>query len=114
MNRLLTTCFAICVACVVNADEVDIPNQFTAGSAAVAAEVNANFAAVEVAVDDNAQRVVALETGLGTAGLAVKVDGVVVGRYMTFGTAGIEVDLPGAAGGGTSGAKGHRSACQVE
>ena len=101
MNRLLTTCFAICMACVVHADEVDIPNQFTAGSAAVAAEVNANFAAVEVAVDDNAQRVVALETGLGTVGLAVKVDGVVIGRYMTFGTAGVEVDLPVAAGGGT-------------
>jgi hypothetical protein len=102
MNRLLTTCFAICMACVVHADEVDIPNQFIAGSAAVAAEVNTNFAAVEVAVDDNAQRVVALEAGLGTVGLAVRVDGVVVGRYMTFGTAGVEVDLPVAAGGGTA------------
>ncbi|WP_419812461.1 hypothetical protein [Bacterioplanoides sp.] len=46
----------------IQAAEVTIPNQFSAGTAAVAAEVNANFNAVEVAVDDNAVRVAQLET----------------------------------------------------
>jgi hypothetical protein len=36
------------------ADDVTIPNIFVAGSPAVAAEVNANFAAVAAAVNDNA------------------------------------------------------------
>ncbi|MBV1911847.1 MAG: hypothetical protein KUG78_21315 [Kangiellaceae bacterium] len=36
------------------AGEVDIPNTFSAGTPAVAADVNSNFTAVEVAVDGNA------------------------------------------------------------
>ncbi|WP_419812459.1 hypothetical protein [Bacterioplanoides sp.] len=44
------------------AAEVTIPNQFSAGTAAVAVEVNANFSAVETAVDDNAVRVLQLES----------------------------------------------------
>ncbi|MEO1245309.1 MAG: DNRLRE domain-containing protein [Pseudomonadota bacterium] len=44
------------------ADEVDIPNQFSAGTPAVAADVNENFSAVEVAIDDNAQQLGSLST----------------------------------------------------
>lgn len=44
------------------AAEVDIPFTFSAGQPAVAAEVNANFAAVDAAVDDNAARILALES----------------------------------------------------
>lgn len=42
------------------AGELDIPNQFTAGAKAVAAEVNSNFNAVELAVDGNAADIAAL------------------------------------------------------
>lgn len=45
-----------------HAGEVTIPNTFTADTPAVAAEVNANFTAVETAVDDNNSRVAALES----------------------------------------------------
>lgn len=48
----------------VYADSVTIPNSFTAGSAAVAADVNANFNAVKSAVDDNDSRIAALEAQL--------------------------------------------------
>lgn len=102
MKRLFILCCTVGIAPAAIADEVDIPHQFSAGTPAIAAEVNANFDAVEVAVDDNAQRVVALETGLGTAGIAVRVNGVVVGRYLTLGISPVEVDLPAAAGGGTA------------
>jgi len=40
-----------------HAGEVTIPNTFSAGTPAVADEVNANFAAVETAVDDNAANI---------------------------------------------------------
>jgi len=43
------------------AEELTIPNTFSAGSAAVADEVNANFSAVEVSVDDNAADIEALQ-----------------------------------------------------
>jgi hypothetical protein len=39
------------------ASDVDIPNTFTSGTTAVAAEVNANFNAVKEAVDDNDARI---------------------------------------------------------
>lgn len=45
-----------------SAGELDIPNTFQSGTAALAAEVNQNFDAVEVAVDDNAQTIAALMT----------------------------------------------------
>ena len=41
------------------ADDVTIPNVFQAGTPARAAEVNANFSAVESSVDDNAQDIAA-------------------------------------------------------
>jgi hypothetical protein len=43
------------------ASEVTIPNTFSAGSPAVASEVNANFSAVKTAVDDNNRRADELE-----------------------------------------------------
>ena len=46
------------------AGSVSIPNSFTAGEPAVAAEVNANFDAVKTAVDDNDSRIAALEASI--------------------------------------------------
>jgi len=43
------------------AEEITIPNTFTNGTVADADEVNANFAAVEVGVDDNAADIDALQ-----------------------------------------------------
>jgi len=77
------------------ADEVDVPNQFASGARALASEVNENFSAVEMAIDDNAQRVVALEAALGGVGVPVSVDGVVVGRYLDHIVPSIAVDVAG-------------------
>lgn len=43
------------------ASEVDIPHSFSAGTAAIASEVNENFDELEAAVDDNHQKIVALQ-----------------------------------------------------
>ena len=43
------------------ASELDVPHTFVAGQPALAAEVNANFSAVETAVNDNDTRITALE-----------------------------------------------------
>jgi len=62
----------------VSASSVTIPNSFTAGTAAVAAEVNDNFNAVKAAVDDNNSRLNTLETGtesFSLYGLADSIDG---------------------------------------
>jgi hypothetical protein len=53
MNRILTLLFLL-GAQTVAADDLTIPNAFTAGTPARAAEVNDNFTAVEASVDDNA------------------------------------------------------------
>ncbi|MEZ5465773.1 MAG: hypothetical protein R3F22_11255 [Lysobacteraceae bacterium] len=45
----------------VTAGDLTLPHSFSAGTPAVAAEVNANFDAVETAVDDNDARIAALE-----------------------------------------------------
>lgn len=102
MKRLLTFIVSITFASPGLADEVDIPNSFTAGTRAVAADVNANFDAVEVAVDDNAQRIVLLESALSQSGVAVRVDGAYVGRFLEAKPGSIEVDVAAAAGGGTA------------
>lgn len=46
------------------AGSVDIPNAFTAGTTAVAADVNANFGALETAVDDNDGRITTNSTDI--------------------------------------------------
>lgn len=58
MNRFLLTCLTIGLySASLSASEVTIPNAFSAGTKAVAAEVNANFTAVKDAVDDNHQAI---------------------------------------------------------
>ncbi len=47
-----------------SADSVILPNTFTAGSPAVAAEVNANFDAVKSSVDDNDARITVNESDI--------------------------------------------------
>ena len=96
--------------------DVTVPNTFTAGTPAVAAEVNANFAAVKSAVDDNNARITSNETnkqnrvtgtcGTGSSIRTINTDGSVVcevddnsGGTITGVTAGA-----GLSGGGTSGA----------
>ncbi len=63
-KRILTSVFfSVAVMSVVAwANTVTLPNTFTAGTTARAAEVNANFAAVKTAVDDNNARITVLET----------------------------------------------------
>lgn len=46
------------------AGELDIPNTFSTGTRAVAAEVNDNFAAVDAAVDDNDARITSNTTSI--------------------------------------------------
>lgn len=91
------------------AGEVDVPNQFAAGTAAVAAEVNENFAALEAAVDDNAQAIdsnaqdiTALQDGLGTAGISVRLDGVLIGRFLGHGNPRVDVNVAPRRGPGSS------------
>lgn len=47
----------IATSCFLKASTVTIPNEFTANTTAVAAEVNANFDAVKLSVDDNDTRI---------------------------------------------------------
>ncbi len=58
MSKIKTTTFGLSLSFLLIgaglADPVDIPNQFQAGTPAIADEVNQNFSAVEAAVDDNA------------------------------------------------------------
>lgn len=64
--KTLYTLFIISLAFVLGdqmalAGELTIPNTFTSGTEARAAEVNANFTAVETEVDDNDSRITVLE-----------------------------------------------------
>lgn len=54
---VLVSAGMLLLASPLHAGDLTIPNEFTAGTPAVAAEVNANFDAVEVAVDDNDLRI---------------------------------------------------------
>jgi len=58
------------------ADDLTIPHQFVSGTPAVAADVNANFAAVEAAVDDNDTRITTNTNAIATnaATIANKAD----------------------------------------
>lgn len=66
------------------AGEVVVPNEFAAGTRAVAADVNANFNAVETAINDNNSRIASLESGLANAGLGLRVDGSFIGRLVNI------------------------------
>ena len=71
MNRIISQVLILLLLCMaslstVYAGEVTIPNTFTAGTPAVASEVNGNFTAVKTAVDDNDGRIAALEAALAT------------------------------------------------
>lgn len=56
-------CLVLLLAGVSQGSSVAIPNTFTAGTTAEAAQVNANFAAVAAAVNDNHTRITTLENG---------------------------------------------------
>ena len=65
MKRLLTqsviTTFLLCLVSITWAGNVTIPNTFSSGTKAKAAEVNTNFSAVKTEVDDNNTRIMSLE-----------------------------------------------------
>ncbi len=56
------------------ASSVTIPNTFTSGTPAVAAEVNGNFTAIKNGVDDNNNRIKAIETSVISVNLTGLVD----------------------------------------
>jgi len=102
------------------AGDLNIPNEFTAGEAAVAAEVNANFEAVETEVTDNHTRLTSVETtvtskqnrvaGTCDAGQSIRVinaDGSVVCEVDDSGTGSGDIESvtagTGLTGGGESG-----------
>lgn len=60
-KKMLLACSSFVLILSASAAELTTPNEFTAGTAAIAAEVNANFAAVETAVNDNDARIGAME-----------------------------------------------------
>ena len=61
------------------AGNVTIPNTFTDGTAAVAAEVNANFSALEAEVDDNDARITANGSGIVANGLDIAANAAAIG-----------------------------------
>lgn len=83
----LLTGTAVLVTLPAHAGSVTIPHAFTAGSPAVAAEVNANFSAVEVAVDDNDTRIAALEAALATLQTTVTAQAAAIATLQTTATA---------------------------
>jgi hypothetical protein len=61
-------CAALAIPLAVYASNLSVPYVFVNGTVADADQVNANFAAVEAAVDDNDARITALEGALASAG----------------------------------------------
>ena len=59
--KLFGAAVGVVCASVVAAGELTVPNQFSNGQATSASEMNANFSAVESAVNDNDQRISQLE-----------------------------------------------------
>ena len=62
MNKLTTALAVLMLPFVTNA-QTQVPNDFTAGTPARAAEVNANFDALETAIDENASDILSIPTG---------------------------------------------------
>src|SRR5258706_8350844 len=62
--KVLTTALLLCVSEAGHAGPVAPLTTFAAGTQAKASEVNGNFNAVKTAVDDNAGRIGALESGI--------------------------------------------------
>lgn len=63
-NRPMIVALAAAAAATAGASPVDVPNEFVAGTPAVASEVNENFAAIESAVNDNDARITAAENAI--------------------------------------------------
>lgn len=91
------------------ASDVTIPNVFTSGTTASAAQVNANFAAVEAAVDDNDARIDSLNANAALKNGTVQtnlnsdlLDGLHEASFFQLGQAETVTGIP-AFNGGTSG-----------
>lgn len=63
---LLTAFAAVCVPALLYASQVTTPNTFATGDVIKAADMNANFAALEAGIDDNDTRITTNTTRLGT------------------------------------------------
>ena len=74
MRTLVTTFFALLLSGICLADDLTIPNTFTAGTPARAADVNANFTAVEASVDDNAADIVGNSANIESNTTAIAVN----------------------------------------
>ncbi len=68
---LSISCLALFAIGTAVADDLTIPNTFTSGTPARAADVNANFAAVEASVDDNAADIAANTGGVASNSASV-------------------------------------------
>ena len=92
----------------IQAADLTIPNTFTAGTPAVAVDVNANFAAVETEVDDNNASIVGNASGITTnasnitsnnAGITGNAAGIVTNASgITTNTSGIATNVTGITG----------------
>jgi hypothetical protein len=73
--RVAAAC-SVALGQIAAADPVDVPNVFTSGGTARAADVNQNFAVIEAAINDNDSRIEALESaGPGQPGGVAVFDG---------------------------------------
>ena len=73
MIKQISILLAISLGGVLNlavASSASVPNTFTSGTPAVAAEVNSNFTALQNAVNDNDSRLTAVETGVISVNLS--------------------------------------------
>jgi hypothetical protein len=86
MRRLLVFLFLVGASRTVGAQTASVPNVFTAGTAAKAADVNANFAALVAAINNLTARVSTLEgTGaISTASIAGSYSVVEFGNSVLF------------------------------
>lgn len=81
-----------------SAGDLTVPNTFTAGTPAVASEVNANFDAVETEVDDNDARISDLEAGATGADIDLEPGATLINAGDTTVTevAAVSLTVPGA------------------